>query len=65
MDNEIIDWLALILVFVGGLNWGLYGFMNMNLVEMLFGSMPILAQIVYALVALSAIYLLAMKVMKK
>jgi len=52
-----LDWVAIILVVVGGLNWGLYAF-GYNLVDMLFGSIPVLAQIVYILVALSAIYLI-------
>ena len=65
MNNEIIDWLALILVFIGSLNWGLVALADMNLVTILFGSIPPLDVIVYVLVALSGIYLLAMKLMNK
>ena len=53
-----LDWLALILVIVGGLNWGLVSLLNWNLVDTLFGAMSSLSQIVYGLVGLSAIYLL-------
>ena len=53
-----LDWLALILVIVGGLNWGLVSLLNWNLVDQLFGAMSSLSQIVYGLVGLSAIYLL-------
>ncbi|MSR73766.1 MAG: DUF378 domain-containing protein [Candidatus Pacebacteria bacterium] len=53
-----LDWLALILVIVGGLNWGLVSLLNWNLVDTLFGAMSSLSQIVYGLVSLSAIYLL-------
>ena len=53
-----LDWLALILVIVGGLNWGLVSLLNWNLVDTLFGAMSTLSQIVYGLVGLSAIYLL-------
>lgn len=53
-----LDWLALILVIVGGLNWGLVGLLNWNLVDTLFGAMSSLSQIVYGLVGLSAIYVL-------
>jgi Uncharacterized conserved protein len=52
-----LDWIALILVIVGGLNWGLVGFLNFDLVATIFGDMSILARIVYALVGVSAIYL--------
>jgi len=52
-----LDWVALVLVIVGGLNWGLVGILNFNLVAALFGDMSVLARIVYALVGLSAVYL--------
>lgn len=53
-----LDWLALILVIVGGLNWGLVGFFKFDLVAAVFGDMSFLSRIVYDLVGLSAIYLL-------
>jgi len=58
MDTKYIDWLALILVIVGGLNWGLVGLMNFNLVTALFGSMPLLVTIVYDLVGLAALWMI-------
>lgn len=54
-----VDWLALILVIVGGLNWGLVGIFNFNLVATIFGDMSVLSRIVYALVGLAAVYLAA------
>ena len=51
------DWIALVLVIVGGLNWGLVGIFNFNLVATLFGDMSALSRIVYALVGLAAVYL--------
>ncbi len=53
------DWITLVLVIVGGLNWGLVGFFDFNLVAFLFGDMTVVARIVYALVGLSAVYLAA------
>ncbi len=52
-----LDWLALVLVIIGGLNWGLVGAFNFNLVSAIFGT-SMLASIIYILVGLSAIYLL-------
>lgn len=49
---------AFILVVVGGLNWGLVGLLNFNLVTALFSSVPVLEKLVYVLVGLSAAYLL-------
>ena len=57
MKLNAIDWVALILVIVGGLNWGLVGAFDFNLVDALFGEMSALARIVYVLVGLSAIFL--------
>jgi uncharacterized membrane protein YuzA (DUF378 family) len=51
------DWLALVLVIVGALNWGLVGFFNFNLVTTLFGEMSALSTIVYDLVGLAAVYI--------
>jgi uncharacterized membrane protein YuzA (DUF378 family) len=44
------------LIVVGGLNWGLVGFLRFDLVATIFGDMSMLARLVYALVGLSAIY---------
>lgn len=54
-----LDWFALILVIVGGLNWGLVGVLDFDLVATLFGDMSSLSRIVYVLVGLSAVYLAA------
>ena len=53
---KVIDWVAMVLVIVGGLNWGLVGAMNYNLVESLLGSWPLVVKIVYDLVGLAALY---------
>ena len=55
---KVIDWVAMVLVIVGGLNWGLVGAMNYNLVESLLGSWPLVVKIVYDLVGLAALYLI-------
>jgi hypothetical protein len=53
-----LDWIALILIIVGGLNWGLVGAFKFDLVAAILGSMSAVARIVYILVGLSAIYTL-------
>jgi uncharacterized membrane protein YuzA (DUF378 family) len=60
MNNlKTLDILTLILVIVGGLNWGLVGILNFNLVATIFGDMSLLSRIIYSLVGISAIYLLS------
>ena len=53
-----LDWLAMILIIVGGLNWGLVGLFNFNLVDAIFGVRGIISLIIYVLVGLSALYML-------
>ena len=53
-----LDWIALILVIIGGLNWGLVGLFNFNLVGKIFSWANFIARIIYVLVALAAIYLI-------
>ena len=48
--------ITLILVIVGGLNWGLVGLLDWDLVAALFGAGSTLARIVYILVGISAIW---------
>lgn len=68
---SILDWIALILLIVGGLNWGLVGVANFDLVGAIFqgtndvGSDAAIAKIVYILVGLSALYMLIMAFAKK
>lgn len=52
----VVNIITLILVIVGGLNWGLVGLFDFNLVAALFGEMSTLSRIVYALVGASALW---------
>lgn len=54
-----LDWLAMILVIVGAVNWGLVGAFNFNLVDVILGSWPTIVRIVYVVVGLSGLYVLA------
>jgi len=65
MKKGVLYWVAFVLLIVGGLNWALYGLFNFDLVAVLFGSIPILAQIVYVLVGLGAVWMLVYKLTKK
>jgi len=53
---KVLKIIAIVLVIVGGLNWGLVGLFNFDLVAAIFGAMSSLSRIVYALVGLAAIY---------
>ena len=53
-----VDWIAMILLIVGGVNWGLVGLANFDLVATLFGDGSAFSRIVYILVGLAALWCL-------
>lgn len=53
---KIIDKIALILIIIGAINWGLIGLFRFNLVELIFGDMTVLARIIYSLVGISGLW---------
>ena len=52
---KFLDVLAAILLIVGGLNWGIIGISDFNIVQFLFGGIYI-DRVIYVLVGLAAIY---------
>ena len=48
---------AAVLVIIGGLNWGLVGIFDYNLVDAIFGAGSVLSRIVYIVVGLAALYM--------
>lgn len=53
---KVIDNIALLLVIIGGINWGLMGFFNYDLVSALFGYSSMVSRTIFALVGLAALY---------
>jgi len=62
---KIVYIIALILLVVGGLNWGLVGFFGFDLVAFIFGDASVLSRIVYSLVGISAVYVAVAEITKK
>jgi uncharacterized membrane protein YuzA (DUF378 family) len=54
-EKSAIDWIALILVIVGAINWGLVGLFGFNLVESIL-NVGTLTNIVYDLVGLAGLW---------
>lgn len=52
---KTLNLIALVLVVVGGLNWGLVGLFDFNLVATIFGDMSVLSRVVYSLVGFSSV----------
>lgn len=53
---KVIDKIALVLIIIGAINWGLIGFFNFNLVAAIFGNMTLISRIIYGLVGLSGLW---------
>jgi uncharacterized membrane protein YuzA (DUF378 family) len=56
---KTLDYIALILVVIGAVNWGLIGFFDFDLVRAIFGDMTLVSRIIYALVGISGLYSLS------
>ena len=53
---KALNIVTLILVIIGGLNWGLVGLFSWNLVAAIFGEASVLSRLIYILVGLSALW---------
>ena len=53
---KTFDIIALLLVIIGAVNWGLVGFFQFNLVDTLFGTMSAVSRVIYALVGIAGLY---------
>ena len=54
-----MDWISktvLILIIIGGFNWGLVGVFNFDLVAFLFGEMSSLTRMVYIIIGLASVW---------
>lgn len=58
MKMNWFDWLVMILVIIGGLNWGLVGFFKYDLVAKIFGDLATMSRVIYDLVGLAAVAML-------
>jgi len=48
--------ITLALVIIGGINWGLIGLFNYNLVDAIFGTMSLASRVIYTLVGVAGIW---------
>ena len=52
---RLLQQIAQVLLIIGGLNWGLVGLFDIDLVATLFGDMTALSRLIYTLVGISAL----------
>ena len=56
MERNWLDIVALILIIIGAINWGLIGFFRFDLIASLFGQLSAISRIIYAIVGIAGIY---------
>jgi len=56
MRYNAIDWIALVLLIIGGINWGLVGLFDLDIVSAIFGDFTFLSRLIFVLVGLSALW---------
>jgi uncharacterized membrane protein YuzA (DUF378 family) len=55
---KLLKTIAIIILIIGGLNWGLVGLSNFNLVAEIFKAIPVISRVIYVLIGLSAVYVI-------
>ena len=53
---KVIDKIALVLVIIGAIIWGIIGIFNFNVVDAIFGVDSIISKIIYILVGISGLW---------
>lgn len=57
--TQLIEMVTVILLLIGGLNWGLIGLFGFDFIDTIFGMGSTLSRIIYSLVGISAVYQIA------
>lgn len=53
---KVLNAIVLLLLIIGGLNWGLVGIANYDVVAAIFGPMTSLTKLIYDIVGIAALY---------
>lgn len=62
----LLTWIALILMIIGAINWGLVGLFQFDLIAKVFrGQSSIISRILYILIGFSGIYTLIMLILRR
>lgn len=54
--HELLCTIALVLLLIGGISWGLYGVFGFEIISQVFGVDSSLTRIIYVLIGISALY---------
>jgi len=62
---KLLNAVSLILTIIGGLNWGLIGFFQFNLVNSLLGEFTIITKLIYCLIGIASLYSISFFIKEK
>lgn len=55
-NAQVLQTIAMVLLLIGGINWGLIGIFEWNFIATVFGYTSVLTRTIYALAGISALY---------
>ena len=55
-NAHVVDIIAIIILIIGGLNWGLIGLFEWNFIASVFGYTSVLTRTIYSLAGIAAVY---------
>jgi hypothetical protein len=55
-QHNVLQLIALIILVIGGLNWGLIGLFEWDLIGSIFGFTSVLTRTIYSVIGLAAVY---------
>ncbi|HLB52135.1 MAG TPA: DUF378 domain-containing protein [Chlamydiales bacterium] len=55
-NNRVLDLIAVIILIIGGLNWGLIGLFEWNFIGSVFGYVTTFSRTLYTIIGIAAIY---------
>ena len=65
MDKKTMHTVAVVLVAIGALNWGLVALLDLNLVHLLVGTWPVVEKLAYVLIGVAGLFALVKHFDKK
>jgi uncharacterized membrane protein YuzA (DUF378 family) len=57
MVNKVLDWTAIILLIIGGINLGITGLFDYDVIVAMFSDSPMTARIVFFVIGIAALYM--------
>lgn len=57
--TSTIDWIAIVLVILGGINWGIVGLFDFDIIAAIFGQFSGVTRVLYVIIGVGSLYMIA------